>query len=380
MSGRALAAVVAFYGASAFQVKHSESILVDVHRQVLLENISAVSQDSLPPLQGDFPKDAFKPCKNDQLEEWKARGDNANSVIKTWMANNDGAIVKDTGASSCLAGGNPSSNGKVMTLVKEPEEQQCTLSPQGRKPEEGEFTVSGKMAKTSPTRKYQIMWPAESKCTKSNPCPVMFFFHGCASMVLPMMQAQADDKCFDSLNSVMIIPKLLKEEKWTEHGTSVLEEFVMPLWAQVKKEYGEKLDVNRVAAAGASLGSGMALQAALLRPDIFSMSIAVGLADGSHCEDGPGGKVEFDGSAILAGNSVPHDSSKLKGIVVVMSEKETELDSRLAALLNILDENSVTKDASLHMRLYGDAGHATGILYTFNQWAGMHDTIFSGKF
>merc|ERR1712048_1464004 len=85
------------------------------------------------------------------------------------------------------------------------------------------------------------------------------------------------------------------------------------------------------------------------------MAMVVGLADGSHCEDGDGGKVDFDKAAILAGKSVPHDSWKLKGLVVVMSEKETELDSRLTALLNLLDDNEVTNDASLHMRLYGDA-------------------------
>jgi len=295
------------------------------------------------------------------------------------MDNGAGAIVKDTGDSSCLAGGDPS-NKKVMTLVKEPEDVLCKLSPQGRKIEQDEFTVTGTMAKTSSTRKYQLVWPQEGTCSKDSPCAVMIFFHGCASMVLPMMQAQADDQCFSDLNTVMVIPKLEKEEKWTEHGTAALEEFVMPLWKHLQETYGEKLDTNRVAAAGASLGSGMALQAALLRPDVFTTAIAVGLADGSHCEDGEGGKVEFDGNAILAGNSVPKDSFKLKGIVVVMSEKETELDTRLTALLKILDSNDVSEKASLHMRLYGDAGHATGILYTFNQWAGMHKAIFGGKF
>jgi len=335
---------------------------------------------SLPPLLGDFPKDVFNECKNDQLSEWKARSDSTKAVLKAWMDNSDGAIVKDTGDSSCLAGGDPSSNKKVLTLVKEPETELCKLSPQGRKAEEQEFTVSGAMADSSATRKYEIVWPEDGKCSKDNKCGVMIFFHGCATMVIPQMQAQADEQCFSNLNTVIIIPKLEKEEKWTAKGTAALEEFVMPLWKHVKETYGEKLDTDRVAAAGASLGSGMAMQAALLRPDVFTMAMAVGLADGSHCEDGEGGKVDFNKDAILAGKSVPHDAWKLKGILVVMSEKETELDTRLTALLNMLDKNEVTKDASLHMRLYGDAGHAAGILYSFNQWAGLHDTIFSGRF
>merc|ERR1719401_1656668 len=99
----------------------------------------------------------------------------------------------------------------------------------------------------------------------------------------------------------MILPKAREGREWTESGTAALEEFIMPLWDHVKETYSKQLDTGRVAVAGASLGSGMALQAALLRPDVFTTSIVVGLADGSHFEDGPGGKVEFDQDAILAG-------------------------------------------------------------------------------
>jgi len=263
-----------------------------------------------------------------------------------------------------------------MTLVSEPEEAVCKFSPPGpRKAEDGEFTVSGKMAELKATRKYQIMWPADGTCSEDKPCPVMIFFHGCGAMVLPAMQASADDTCFSNLNTVMIMPKLEKDERWTTDGTSILDEFILPLWESLQETHGAKLDTNRVAVMGASLGSGMALQAGLLHPDKFSLVVAAGLADGSHCEDAAsGGKVEWDSSAVLAGNSVP-SGDKLKGIVVVMAEKETELDTRLSALLQMVPDK-----IPLNMRLYADAGHATGILYTFNQWSGMHDTIFKGLF
>jgi len=380
MARRIIAAFTTCSFASALQ---SDSFSLVQLRAAHVDSIFSNSTEqagSLPPLMGDFPENAFNQCKNDQLSEWKGRSDSTQAVLKAWTDNSDGAIVKDTGDSSCLAGGDPSSSKKVLTLVKEPEAELCKLSPQGRKAEEQTFTVSGAMAKLSATRKYQIVWPEDGKCSKDSKCGVMIFFHGCASMVIPQMQAQADEQCFSDLNTVMILPKLEGDEKWTESGTSALEDFVMPLWKHVKETYGEQLDTDRVAAAGASLGSGMALQAALLRPDVFTMALVVGLADGSHCEDGEGGKVAFDQTAILAGKSVPHDSWKLKGLVVVMSEKETELDTRLTALLNLLDNNAVTKDASLHMRLYGDAGHAAGILYSFNQWAGLHNAIFGGRF
>jgi len=380
MSRRAFAAFTACSIASAFESDIFSLVqLKATNLEGLLSN-STVDVGSLPPLMDDFPEDVFKQCKNDHLSEWKGRSDSTQAVLKAWVDNSDGAIVKDTGDSSCLAGGDPSSSKKVLTLVKEPEAELCKLSPQGRKAEEQTFAVSGALAELSATRKYQIVWPEDGTCSKDNKCGVMIFFHGCASMVIPQMQAQADEQCFSNLNTVMILPKLEKDERWTESGTTALEEFVMPLWEHVKETYGEKLDTDRVAAAGASLGSGMALQAALLRPDVFTMAMVVGLADGSHCEDGDGGKVDFDKAAILAGKAVPHDSWKLKGLVVVMSEKETELDTRLTALLNLLDDNDVTKEASLHMRLYGDAGHAAGILYSFNQWAGLHNAIFGGHF
>jgi len=221
---------------------------------------STVDVGSLPPLMDDFPEDVFKQCKNDHLSEWKGRSDSTKAVLKAWVDNSDGAIVKDTGDSSCLAGGDPSSSKKVLTLVKEPEAELCKLSPQGRKAEEQTFAVSGALAELSTTRKYQIVWPEDGTCSKDNKCGVMIFFHGCASMVIPQMQAQADEQCFSNLNTVMILPKLEKDERWTESGTTALEEFVMPLWEHVKETYGEKLDTDRVAAAGASLGSGMAFR------------------------------------------------------------------------------------------------------------------------
>merc|ERR1740127_243105 len=114
---------------------------------------------------------------------------------------------------------------------------------------EQEFIVTGAMADSSATRKYEIVWPeGGNKCSHDNKCAVMIFFHGCSSMVIPQMQAQADEQCFSNLNTVMILPKLEKDERWTESGTTALEEFVMPLWKHVKETYGEKLDTDRVAA------------------------------------------------------------------------------------------------------------------------------------
>jgi len=212
--------LVAFAACWTAAASESDAIVLMQLRAAQFLNASDTSpKGSLPPLKGDFPEDALKQCKNDQLEEWKGRSDSTKAVLTAWMDNSAGAIVKDTGDSSCLAGGDASSNKKVMTLVKEPEEELCKLSPQGRKIEEEEFTVTGTMAESGSTRKYQVVWPEEGTCTKDSPCAVMVFFHGCASMVLPMMQAQADDHCFSNLNTVMVIPKLQKEER--EKGIEV---------------------------------------------------------------------------------------------------------------------------------------------------------------
>eukprot|EP00928_Gymnodinium_smaydae_P088325 TRINITY_DN72431_c0_g1_i1.p1 TRINITY_DN72431_c0_g1~~TRINITY_DN72431_c0_g1_i1.p1 ORF type:complete len:390 (+),score=95.55 TRINITY_DN72431_c0_g1_i1:57-1226(+) len=340
-------------------------------------------RNSLPPLPGAFPADAMNKCDSDKLADWQGRMDTTAKLIEVWQAKTKGAAVISEGSeTNCLAAGNrPSGCGRasqVMTLVDEPEAEMCKVKPRGRTTEQGEFTVTGTLAKTQSTRKYEIMWPKKGTCTSKSPCPVVMFFHGCGSMVIPVMMAEADDACYDTLKSVIVVPKLEKEEKWTEKGTTVLDDFVLPLWNELKEKHSGLLDDNRVAAVGASMGSGMAMQAGLLHPELFSTVVAAGLADGSHCEDGPNNEVKFEVDAILGSNKVPTGKSKLKGIVMIMSELEKNLDTRLGSTLDMLETSGVSNRVDLHMRLYGDTGHAKGILYTFNQWATMQSAIFNG--
>jgi len=350
---------------------------------------SAPAKISLPPNPENFP--VLPRCASDKLSDWAARVNTTAAFLDAWKSKRPSAgIVQADGEDSCLlAGRRPSKDANVaLSLVKNPEEELCNVKEElaqnlAAAPANSSFTVFGNMATRAPSRRYQVIMPTGRKCEVNNKCPVLMFFHGCGRNAMPHDQFVFDSKCGANLESVVVLPWLDDEnERWTLKGEA-LHEFVVPLTKQLLKAHPE-LDGDRVTVAGASLGSGMAMQAGLLHPDLFSAVVAGGLADGSHCagDDPTTPAVPFDAKKLPSAAAIPTVDSqnwKLKSITIIMGEKELFLDEKVTAILDVLDESKVSEKVGLHMRLYGDANHPQCSIMGFNQWQGLHQFFWGQK-
>ena len=226
------------------------------------------------------------------------------------------------------------------------------------------------------SRNYLAIWPRDGVCTKESKCPVVVFFHGCGSFLPLEQQAKYDEGCMERLGSVLLFPKIDRKggETWTGAGREMLDTFVTPLWEQFLEEHGDVVDTTRVTAAGESLGSGMALQAGLSRPDIFSTIIAMGVTDGSTCED-----VEhFHSEKVHVGGFNAKDS-KLELVGATFAEKEGNLKERAAGILEVLDASGAAEHVAVHFRLLAGANHVSAIHQAQNQWSAFHDWVWDGK-
>lgn len=278
-------------------------------------------------------------------------------------------VVFEGDDEACAISGAPSKAGmEILTIVENPEEEICAMKGDKHKRPLDELDFG--------SRKYLAIFPKDGVCTKENKCPVTVFFHGCGGF-LPLEQfAIYDETCMENLGSVLLFPKIDRKagDSWTGAGTEMLTTFVMPLFEQFVAEHGDILDMSRVTAAGESLGSGMALQAGLTRPDVFSAIIAMGITDGSTCDD-----VEHFHPEKLQIGTFDSANSKLGLIVATFAEKEANIEGRLSGILEVLDASGAAENVAVHFRIQAGANHVSGIHQAQDEWTSFHEWVWKGK-
>merc|ERR1719237_40508 len=343
-------------------------------------------QRGFPFIPGDASKLASCSEAAAILPTWQSRDPRPAAIIEAWHEKRpQGSVVVDSTDGSCLVEG-PGALDKTsqgLTLVTDTDPDVCDVRPAWQHIEAEEFPVQGSMAELSPTREYHIVWPPEGTCTPSTPCPVMFYFHGCGHEEHYLNYAKHDEHCFKDLKAVLVFPKSWNNEtfveKWTLGGTKLLDTYIVPLWDKIRHKYAGLLDEERVAVAGSSMGSGMALQCAIQRPDIFSAALVAGLTDGAGCDT-----MYFDNTNPFPSPARTLPSPlRLKTVVVTLGELEDKLPFhdpwRLNATLDLLDTVGMSKQVALHLRLYEGMDHLNMINAVWRNWAGLHQFLWHGE-
>jgi len=337
------------------------------------------------PLQPERSKD-LPECSNGRgVDEWagdKRRIAGAAAIAAFRAGRPHGRIVLDASYDSCVLEDQTDSAlpPQLFSIAETPESQMCmdnqdhSLARLPDMPRE-EFQVSGSLTESfGESRSFMSIWPKDNVCTEQNKCPVVVFFHGCGRYQRFEQMAKYDEKCSNNLRSVMLIPATAKwAETWTGAGTDMLEHFVVPLLDKFKLQYGAVVDENNVIAVGESLGSGMAVQAALLRPDIFTTVVAMGVTDGSSCEDVQHYHPEKLG---ISQDKVAKKDWKLKLVVAAFAENEANVDERVSGLLGLIDKANATDKVATHFRLMTQIGHAKALEMVQNHWSGFHKAIW----
>merc|ERR1719379_1488398 len=107
----------------------------------------------------------------------------------------------------------------------------------------------------------------------------------------------------------------------------------MPLWDKFARENAGIIDLDRVTVMGESLGTGMALQAGLLYPDVFAAIVATGITDGTNCVH----VADFEPENVLV-RARDREASQLKLIVATFAETEGNADKRMDGLLDLVEK------------------------------------------
>jgi len=347
---------------------------------------STATPSSLPVDPQNFK--SLASCSGDQsLSKWSDH-QHMTGMLDAWRASSsEAAIVIDNGKSQCLAEGSSSSQKAALSIVEEAEPEICrdNTDHHASAPLRGfraeKFAVDSEIMKAAGAddRDYITIWPKDGVCTKETPCPVVLFFHGCGGFLPYLQFAMYDDNCMDELKSVMVFPKLRNgkgqgDESWTADGTEVLDKFVMPLWEKFSKENADVIDTDRVMVMGESLGTGMALQAGLSYPDVFSAIVATGLTTGDSCTDVNDFKID----KVLPTKS-SRKATKLKTVVATFAENEENADQRITGLFELLKTAGVEDQVSVHFRVWASVGHIESILMTQNQWKSFYDGVWKGS-
>lgn len=370
-------------------------VLLQLNAQVQPHaNVTRVGR-SLPLFPKDFESESLQACTGSRsLSTWaNSEHEHIDAMINKFRtALPEASFMLDDGSTSCMAAGDAEqAQGprKVMSIAEAYEDEKCIEKADTMlrdfKPTYFEVAGSSKMAEHGSERDYLTIWPKEGVCSKESPCPVVLFFHGCGSYLPYLQYVRHDDSCYDDLKSVLVFPRLLRDigngekETWTGDGTDVLDNFVLPVWERFVQENKDIIDEDRVVVMGESLGSGMALQAGFLYPNLFKAIVATGITDGSSC-------VSVDTFApealswVEKAQQVDSDSSAVKLVALTFAEKEMGVEDRVDGILDLLSSTPVGKKADVHFRLFSGVGHIESILMAQNQWTGLYNSVWKGTF
>lgn len=276
-----------------------------------------------------------------------------------------------------MASGRPDLDAPVLTWIKSIPPASCYSAKEELKAKsQPDFTPNMTIGQYPRLRRYTVFWPTAG-CERVA-CPLVIHLHGMSDTATtwgyPNLMTRANEStCPSRLGAILLAPDLGTVQDWligeTSTGSSsIASSLILPFIEAFLAEHAGLIDEKRVYITGLSNGGELALDSALLRPDLFSLSVAI------DTELSAGTQWAAKAVAAWKNLSAP---VRLRDIVVSFGSKDDEgIVDFLNTMSDLEKKTGLASKVQVQIRVYQGIGHGTWDA-VWMQWPDLFSVMFT---